>query len=183
MNLISQCYRSYHAPDKSLEIKIMLTKTETGNSLPTPSACLSVDELEIGMSAEKEFSIDYTDVVTFSQISGDWNPAHHDEDYAAHSIFGQRVAHGMFSVAQFSGLLGMDLPGLGTLWLKQSVEFLKPAFLGHSYRAVVTVTDIEASTNTVTLSTECFDEQGDKIITGEGVVKPIPVKIKAKMAD
>lgn len=161
--------------------KMKMSKVETIESMPVPSACLSVNDLEIGMSAEKEYSVDYQDVVSFSKISGDWNPAHHDEDYAAHSIFRQRVAHGMFSVAQFSGLLGMDLPGLGTLWLKQSVEFLKPAFLGRSYRAVVTVTDIEATTNTVTLSTECFDEQGDKIITGTGVVKPIPEKIKAKM--
>ena len=88
----------------------------------------------------------------------------------------------MISVAQFSGLFGMDMPGLGTLWLKQSVEFLRPAFFGHSYRAVVTVTAVEKETNTVTLSTECFDGQGEKIITGEGVVKPIPVKVKAKIS-
>ena len=114
-------------------------------------------------------------------MSGDWNPAHHDEDYAANSIFRQRVAHGMFSVAQFSGLFGMNLPGLGTLWLKQSVEFHKPAFLGRQYRAVVTVSDVNVAQNTVTLRTECFDEEGDRIVSGEGVVKPIPVKVKANL--
>ena len=148
---------------------------------PTPSSCLTIEDLQVGMSAEKNYSIDYEDVVRFSEISDDWNPAHHDEDYAANSIFRQRVAHGMFSVAQFSGLFGMDLPGLGTLWLKQSVEFHKPAFLGRQYRAVVTVTAIDAESNTVTLSTECFDQEGDRIVSGEGVVKPIPVKVKAKM--
>jgi 3-hydroxybutyryl-CoA dehydratase len=177
-----QCHRRYYACHLNTGEKIMPNETEVDAALPSPSACLSVDELQVGMSAEKEYVIDYPDVVTFSRISGDWNPAHHDEDYAAHSIFRQRVAHGMFSVAQFSGLLGMDLPGLGTLWLKQSVEFLKPAFLGKTYKAVITVTEIDAGTNTVTLSTECFDEDGQKIITGEGVVKPIPEKIKAKMS-
>ena len=161
--------------------KESMTHYETGLALPAPTACHTVEELELGMSVEKKYTIDYDDVCKFSDISGDWNPAHHDEDYAAKSIFRQRVAHGMFSVAQFSGLFGMDLPGLGTLWLKQSVEFHKPAFLGRHYRAVVTVTAIDAASNTVTLSTECFDEDGERIISGEGVVKPIPAKVKAAM--
>lgn len=148
---------------------------------PSPTGCFTVEDLQVGMSAEKSYTIDYDDVVRFSEISGDWNPAHHDEEYASGSIFRQRVAHGMFSVAQFSGLLGMDLPGLGTLWLKQSVEFHKPAFLGRQYRALVTVTDIDVGSNTVTLCTECFDEEGDRIVSGVGVVKPIPVKVKVKM--
>ncbi|MBV1951432.1 MAG: MaoC family dehydratase [Cycloclasticus sp.] len=141
---------------------------------------MSIDDLEIGMSVEKIYTIRHEDAVKFSEMSGDWNPAHHDEDYAANSIFKQRVAHGMFSVIQFSGLLGMDLPGLGTLWLKQSVEFLRPAFFGHEYKAVVTVVAINAENNTVTFNTECFDQDGNKIIIGEGVVKPIPEKLKQK---
>ena len=141
---------------------------------------MSIDDLEIGMSVEKTYTISHEDAVKFSEMSGDWNPAHHDEDYAANSIFKQRVAHGMFSVIQFSGLLGMDLPGLGTLWLKQSVEFLRPAFFGHEYKAVVTVVAINTENNTVTFSTECFDQDDNKIIIGEGVVKPIPEKLKQK---
>jgi len=141
---------------------------------------MSIDELTIGMRVEKKYLISHEDAIKFSEMSGDWNPAHHDKEYAEQSIFKQRVAHGMFSVIQFSGLLGMDLPGLGTLWLKQSVEFLKPAFFGNEYTAVVEVIAIELDTNTVTFSTECFDQEGHKIITGEGVVKPIPAKLKQK---
>ena len=149
-------------------------------SIPQARNCMSIDDLKIGMSVEKIYTIRHEDAIKFSEMSGDWNPAHHDEDYAANSIFKQRVAHGMFSVIQFSGLLGMDLPGLGTLWLKQSVEFLRPAFFGHEYKAVVTVTAINTENNTVTFSTECFDQDGNKIIIGEGVVKPIPEKLKQK---
>ena len=105
--------------------------------IPKPSSCMSIDDLNIGMKAEKSYTISHDDAVRFSELSGDWNPAHHDEDYAAASIFKQRVTHGMFSVIQFSGLLGMDLPGLGTLWLKQSVEFLRPGFFANEYRAVI----------------------------------------------
>ncbi len=144
---------------------------------------MTVEDLEVGMSAEKSYTIQYQDAVKFSEISGDWNPAHHDQEYAANSIFRERVAHGMFSVAQFSGLFGMDMPGLGTLWLKQSVEFLRPAFFDRDYRSVVTVTAIDRENNTVTLSTECFNELGEKLISGEGVVKPIPAKVKAKMSN
>ncbi len=147
-------------------------------SIPLPSNCMSIDDLSIGMRKEKIYTIAHDDAVQFSEMSGDWNPAHHDESYAAKSFFKQRVAHGMFSVIQFSGIFGMDLPGLGTLWLKQSVEFLKPAFFDHEYRAVVEVIAIDKETNTVTFSTECFDPEGNKIITGEGVVKPIPAKLK-----
>ena len=149
-------------------------------SIPVPSNCMSIDDLSIGMRKEKTYTIEHEDAVQFSKMSGDWNPAHHDEDYAAQSIFKQRVAHGMFSVIQFSGILGMDLPGLGTLWLKQSVEFLRPAFFGNQYRAVVEVLTINKENNTVTFSTECFDQEGNKIITGEAIVKPIPAKLKAK---
>ncbi len=149
-------------------------------SIPQARNCMSIDDLKIGMSVDKIYTIRHEDAIKFSEMSGDWNPAHHDEDYAANSIFKQRVAHGMFSVIQFSGLLGMDLPGLGTLWLKQSVEFLRPAFFGHEYKAVVTVTAIDTENNTVTFSTECFDQDGNKIIIGEGVVKPIPEKLKQK---
>lgn len=147
-----------------------------------PSACYTVEDLKIGMTAEKEYSIRYEDVRKFAELSGDWNPAHHDEDYAARTIFKQRVAHGMFSVIQFSGLFGMDLPGLGALWIKQSVEFHAPAFFDQTYRAVVTVTDVDVESNTVTLATECYNQSGDRIISGEGVLKPIPAKVKAKMA-
>ena len=150
-------------------------------SIPKPSNCMSIDDLSIGMSVEKMYTIEHEDAVLFSEMSGDWNPAHHDEDYASASIFKQRVAHGMFSVIQFSGLLGMDLPGLGTLWLKQTVEFLRPAFFGNEYRAVVEVIAINKENNTVTFSTDCFDHEGNKIIKGEGVVKPIPAKLKQKV--
>lgn len=74
----------------------------------------------------------------------------------------------------------MDLPGLGTLWLKQSVEFLKPAFFGNEYKAVAEVVAIDTENNTVTFTTECFDHEGNKIISGEAVVKPIPAKLKEK---
>ena len=74
----------------------------------------------------------------------------------------------------------MDLPCLGTLQLIQSIEFLKPAFFGNEYKAVAEVVAIDTENNTVTLTTECFDHEGNKIISSEAVVKPIPAKLKEK---
>lgn len=151
-------------------------------SLPKPRACLTIDDLEIGQEFTKEYSISYSDVVKFSEISDDWNPAHHDADYAATTFFKKQIAHGMISVAKFSGIFGMDTPGLGTIWLQQGVTFLAPAYLDQPYTAKATVKELDKETNTAIFLCECFDAEGKKILTGEGAVKPIPAKVKAKMA-
>lgn len=70
--------------------------------IPKPRNCMSIDELSLGMRKEKVYTIEHEDAIRFSALSGDWNPAHHDDDYAKKSIFKERVAHGMFSVIQFS---------------------------------------------------------------------------------
>lgn len=149
--------------------------------MPKPSACLTIDDLEEGKEFTKEYTITYDDVVKFSEISGDWNPAHHDAEYAKTTIFKQQIAHGMISVAQFSGMFGMDMPGLGTIWLVQNVTFLAPAYLDKKYTAKITVQKVDKEKNTAVCLTECFSEDGTKILTGEGHVKPIPAKVKAKM--
>ncbi|MGB0714171.1 MAG: MaoC family dehydratase, partial [Gammaproteobacteria bacterium] len=148
--------------------------------IPEPRSCLTVDEIRVGDCAEKTYRIEAEDAVRFSELSGDWNPAHHDADYAAKSVFKERIAHGIYSVAQFSDLFGMRLPGLGAIWLKESVEFLAPAYFGREYRAVVTVTEVDVAANTVTFLTECFDADDKCILTGESVVKPIPGHLRDK---
>lgn len=149
--------------------------------IPQPNACLSIEDLEIGQEFSREYSISYEDVVKFSEVSGDWNPVHHDEEYAKSTFFGQRIAHGMLIAAQFSGIFGMDAPGLGTIWLKQGISFLAPVFLDTPYIAKITVTSKDHDSNTVIFLCECFDKQENLVMTGEGELKPIPVKVKNKM--
>jgi Acyl dehydratase len=146
-----------------------------------PRKCLSIDDIQEGMKVEKDYTVTYDMVKKFAEISGDWNPVHHDPAYAETTIFKQQIAHGMISVAQFSGIFGMDLPGLGAIWMQQSATFLAPVYLDKPYKAVATATAVNTEKNAVTFTTECFDAEGNKVMTGEGLLKPIPAKVKAKM--
>lgn len=144
-------------------------------------ACLTINEIKQGMSFTKDYSVSYEMVKKFAEISGDWNPVHHDPEFAKTTVFRQQIAHGMISVAQFSGIFGMDLPGLGAIWMQQGATFLAPVYLDKPYKAVVTATTVNEEANEVTFSTECFDAEGKKVLTGEGKLKAIPAKVKAKM--
>ena len=150
-------------------------------SLPQPRACMTVDDISEGMSFEKTYTVTYEMVKKFAEISEDWNPVHHNPEFAATTVFRQQIAHGMISVAQFSGIFGMDMPGLGAIWMSQSATFLAPVYLDKPYTAVATATKVDAESKSVTFTTECFDAEGKKVLTGEGMLKPIPAKVKAKM--
>lgn len=152
-------------------------------NIPQARACLTVEEINEGMSFEKDYSVSYDMVKKFAEISGDWNPVHHDPEFAKTTVFREQIAHGMISVAQFSGIFGMDMPGLGAIWMQQGATFLAPVYLDKPYKAVATATTVDGEKNTVTFTTECFDAEGKKVLTGEGMLKPIPAKVKAKMQE
>ncbi len=143
--------------------------------------CMTIEDFEVGDTFEKVYQVTYEMVRKFSEISGDWNPVHHDKDYARKTVFKQQIAQGMISVAQFSGIFGMDMPGLGTIWVQQEVTFLAPVYLERPYTAAVEVIEIDLAGNTVTFSTICKDQQGKIVLSGKGVLKPIPKKVKAKL--
>lgn len=146
-----------------------------------PRACMTIDDISEGMSFKKEYTVTYEMVKKFAEISDDWNPVHHDPEYAQTTVFRQQIAHGMISVAQFSGIFGMDMPGLGAIWMGQDVTFLAPVYLDQPYTAVATATKVDAETKSVVFTTECFDKDGKKVLEGAGKLKPIPAKVKAKM--
>ncbi|MCP4356088.1 MAG: MaoC family dehydratase [Proteobacteria bacterium] len=142
---------------------------------------MSIEDFKVGDSFEKEYSVSYEMVRKFAEISGDWNPAHHDAEYAEKTVFKKQIAHGMISVAQFSGIFGMDMPGLGAIWMNQSATFLAPVYLDKPYKAIVEVKEVNTEKNVVVFDTRCEDAEGKKVLVGEGALKPIPAKVKAKM--
>lgn len=146
-----------------------------------PRACLTIDDIEIGMTFEREYTVTEDMTKAFSEVTGDWNPAHHDAEYARKTVFRRPIAHGMMSVCQFSTIFGMDMPGLGVIWMSQNVEFLAPVYLNKPHKAVAIAVEKHEDTKAVTFTTECFDENGKKVLTGTGMLKPIPAKVKAKM--
>lgn len=121
------------------------------------------------VSVTKIFSDE--DVRDFSKLSLDKNPLHLDSSYAKESIFGERIVHGMLVASLFSGLLGVELPGEGSIYLGQSLSFTAPVYIGDEITATVEVIKIRDDKPIVTLRTFCVNGLGLVVIDGEAVVK------------
>ncbi len=111
------------------------------------------------------------DVRGFSDLSLDKNPIHLDQAFAEESIFGKRIVHGMLVASLFSGLLGMKLPGEGSIYLGQSLSFKAPIYIGDEVTATVEIIKIREDKPIVTLKTVCVNSKGVVVIEGEAVVK------------
>lgn len=146
---------------------------------PLPRACKSINDLNVGDEFRLDYSISDADVQKFAELSGDFNPAHFNEEYAKGTIFKNRIAHGMISVAKFSGIFGMDMPGLGAIWGGQSLTFLAPVQLNQPYTAIARVK--EKGERNVVFTCWVEDREGRHMLEGEGVLYPIPQKVKDKL--
>jgi len=130
---------------------------------------ICVEDLEIGMSRMLKRKITQNDVLTFSKISGDENPVHLDEEYAQQTIFGRRIAHGMLTASLISAVIAEQLPGHGTIYLSQTLKFIKPVLPGQLVTTTVLVSHIEYSNRRVTLDCECKVD-GKVVLAGEALV-------------
>jgi len=127
------------------------------------------DELSVGQTAEMTRVVGEQDLVAFAEVSGDSNPVHLDEAYAATTPFGGRIAHGMLSAAYISAVLGTKLPGPGAIYLSQQMRFRRPVRIGDEVTARVTITALEEKRGQVTLETVCL-VGGKAVLDGEAVV-------------
>ncbi len=130
-------------------------------------------EIFVGNSASISKIFTVKDVEEFADLSNDKNPVHLDEAFAKTSIFGQRVVHGMLVASLFSGLLGEKLPGEGTIYLGQTLNFTAPVSIGEEVTASVEIINIRDDKPIVTLQTTCVNSSGQIVIEGEAVVKTI----------
>jgi 3-hydroxybutyryl-CoA dehydratase len=115
-------------------------------------------------------TIGAAEVEAFAALSGDANPLHVDEAYAAKSRFGKRIAHGTIAIAMISAVLGNRYPGPGTIYVRQDVVFKRPVFLGDTVTAVVEAIAYRADRGLLTLRTSCVNGSGELVIDGEAVV-------------
>ena len=130
---------------------------------------ICVEDLEIGMSRMVQREITQNDILLFSKISGDENPVHLDDEYAQQTIFGRRIAHGMLTASLISAVIAEQLPGHGTVYLSQTLKFIRPVLPGQLVTTTVFVTNIEYSNRRVTLDCECkVDEK--VVLAGEALV-------------
>jgi 3-hydroxybutyryl-CoA dehydratase len=132
----------------------------------------TIQELAVGDSAQFSKTVTETDVYLFAGVTGDFNPAHIDEDYSRKTYFGTRIAHGLLSAGFISAVLGTRLPGPGTIYLRQELTFLGAVKIGDTITARVEITEIEAAKGRVKLLTTCDNQDGKRVLTGEAVVSP-----------
>ncbi len=126
--------------------------------------------LNIGDSATRTKTITDEDVKNFASATGDMNPVHLDDDYAAGTRFGKRIAHGMLTGSIISAILGSDLPGPGTVYLGQEFKFKAPVFIGDTVTARVEVVKYREDKRITTFRTTCTNQDGVLILEGEAVV-------------
>ncbi len=125
----------------------------------------------IGACATRVHTITEADIIRFADISGDHNPVHLDAEYAARSLFGKRVAHGFLTGAYISAVIGMDLPGPGSIYLGQTLKFLAPVYIGNTITVSVEVIALREEKRLITLRTDCTNQDDVVVLTGEATIK------------
>lgn len=132
----------------------------------------TIDRLEPDQTYTAETSITDEMIRDFARATGDHNPIHLDEAAAAKSIFKRRVAHGMLSAGILSGVLGMQFPGEGTIYLSQTMKFTAPVFIGDTLTFTLKVLEIMKEKNRVRLETVAMNQDQKVVFTGEALVMP-----------
>ena len=127
------------------------------------------EDLSVGDSAGMIRTVTDAVIQAFAEVSTDSNPVHLDQAYAEGTMFKGRIAHGMLSGAYISAVIGMQLPGPGTIYLSQSLRFRRPVRLGDVVDVRVTVEALDPARGEVTLSTIC-EVAGKRVVEGEAVV-------------
>ena len=137
-----------------------------------PSGGYILDELHVGMTAEKVVEVTERRIELFAEASDDFNPVHMDEAYAAKTAYRGRIAHGLLSASFGSAVVGTILPGAGAIYLHQTLVFERPVRIGDRVTARVTVAAVDPESARVTLKTEGWI--GDQFIMGGEAVVRVP---------
>ena len=132
----------------------------------------SMKQLSIGQTVTREYTITESEVRAFADASGDHNPLHLDEEYAQGTRFGRRIAHGMLLGSYISALIGMELPGEGTIYMKQELNFQRPVYYGDVIRVEIRVAELIQEKKRAVLSTNCYNQENEQVIAGTAIVKP-----------
>jgi len=135
-------------------------------------------EIAVGDSAELQRTLTAEDIDLFAVMSGDVNPAHVDEEYAKSDMFHEVIAHGMWGGALISAVLGTELPGPGTIYLKQTLRFRKPVGIGDTIKVLLSVTEKLSSKNRLVFSCHCTNQHDEMVIEGVAEVVAPTEKVR-----
>ncbi|MBS4190378.1 MaoC family dehydratase [Bacillus sp. FJAT-49705] len=125
----------------------------------------------IGQHASCSKTITETDFVLFAGLSGDFNPIHIDHEYAKKTRFNQRIAHGLLTSSLLSQLLGVHLPGKGSVYMEQTIRFTAPVFIGDTITASAIVQEYLEEKRILKLLTECHNQKDELVLTGAATMK------------
>lgn len=142
---------------------------ETHPPFPTYPPGKTIDEISVGDNASLSKRVSQDDIDGFARVSGDDNPAHVDEEWAAASFLGGRVAHGVLTAGLISAVLGTQLPGPGSIYMSQTLKWVAPVRPGDVVTATVTVKEIWSEKSRLLLDT-VVTKDGEPVLTGEALV-------------
>tara|TARA_Y100000996_G_scaffold120862_1_gene90544 strand:+ start:71 stop:493 length:423 start_codon:yes stop_codon:yes gene_type:complete len=129
-----------------------------------------LDNLHVGQKAEFTETITESMIQEFAKLSGDYNPHHIDEEYAKKTKYEKRICHGMLLASLFSKLTAMYLPGQGSLYISQTLNFVSPAFIDDIVTASGEITKISSSTGIIRVKTEITNMNNNLLVSGEAKV-------------
>lgn len=132
---------------------------------------MTFQDLKIGQKASIQKTFTAADVTAFAGVSLDVNPIHMSAGYAKNTIFGKQIVHGMLTASLISAVLGIQLPGPGTIYLGQELRFSAPVYLGDDITAEVEIIELRPEKKVVRLNTTCTNQDGKIVISGVATVK------------
>ncbi len=133
----------------------------------TKSYC--IEDLAVGMESTLSKTVSEADIVAFANVSGDKNPVHLDADYAAKTMFKERIAHGMLSAAYISAVFGMQMPGPGAIYMSQTLNFKAPVKIGDTVVTTVKVTELVPDKKRAKFDCVCA-VNGKPVLVGEAML-------------
>ena len=132
----------------------------------------TIDQLRIGDKAQFAKTISESDIYLYAGLTGDFNPAHINTIYAEKTPFKTRIAHGMLLGGFISAVMANQLPGPGTIYISQGLNFLAPVRIGDTITAEVEIIEILAEKKRARIKTTCFNQDGKVVVDGEALVSP-----------
>ncbi|MDE3735293.1 MaoC family dehydratase [Pseudomonas sp. BN415] len=127
------------------------------------------DALEVGQKATFSTTVEERHIQLFAAVSGDRNPVHLDAEYAAGTMFKERIAHGMFTGALISAAIACEMPGPGSIYLGQQLKFTRPVKLGDSLTVELEILE-KLPKNRVRIATRVFNQNAEQVVDGEAEV-------------
>jgi 3-hydroxybutyryl-CoA dehydratase len=148
----------------------MHCKGAEARAMILPLQMLFFEDLSLGQAETLSKTVDSSDVVGFAEVTGDRNPIHLSEHFAAKTPFGTRIAHGLYTASLISAVLGTRLPGPGAIYISQTLNFRAPVKIGDTVEVTVTVAELIAEKSRARLACACT-VGGETVLDGEALVK------------